>query len=172
MSTLGVITFECQKCGTCCRNLLEDVDGITNGLFLTQRERELFPSELISPKLAIGVGKPRRVIAYQLNINVCPHLDEKHECRIYDRRPLACQSFPFEYMIYSGPTVSVKCPVIGSRMKKGEQREVEVSEVEVGASEKMNRYIINRSRKYRKKGLSMWNYDLETKLWVRCETIG
>jgi len=75
-------------CGTCCKNLLEDANGIINGLFLTHKEKKLFPARLVSPKVALGKRKPEKMIAYQLNVAVCPHLNERNGCEIYDTRPL------------------------------------------------------------------------------------
>ena len=165
---MSAIIFECKKCGTCCRNLVEDVNGIINGLFLTSKETRLFPSKLISPKIALGVDKPKKTVAYQLNVNVCPHINERNKCRIYDKRPLACKSFPFEIGL-GIRTVSVKCPQIGSKMKEGEYREVEFSEIEYEASQKISRYLLNRYQKYSKKGTNSWKFDLKTRKWVRQE---
>jgi len=155
------ITFNCKKCGTCCRNLIEDANGIKTGLLLTVKEIDLFPSEMVSPKFAIGFEMPDKIIQYQLNVNDCPHVNEKNECQIYEKRPLMCRAFPYE----SG-TVSVKCPVIGSRIKVYEPCEVEVSATEIDASEKMNRHILNRFQKFYKKGQKAWIFDLETRKWV------
>ena len=162
---MSVIIFECQKCGTCCRNLLENQNVVTNGLFLTAKETRLFPSKLISPQVAIGVKKPKNIISYQFNVNVCPHINEKNECRIYDKRPLACKSFPLEVTLL-GSTASVQCPIIGRRMKEGEFREAEFSAPEIEASEKINNYLWNRYQKYFKVGSKMWNFDLKTKKWI------
>lgn len=155
------ISFNCRKCGTCCRNLIEDVNGINTGLLLTVKEIDLFPQEMISPKIAIGFEKPEKIIQYQLDVNDCPHVDEKNECRIYEKRPLMCRAFPYE----SG-TVSVKCPIIGSRMKAYEPCEVEISATEIEASEKMNRHILNRFQKFHKIGQKGWNFDGKTREWI------
>ena len=163
---MSAIIFECKKCGTCCRNLVEDVNGIINGLFLTSKETRLFPSKLISPKIALGVDKPKKTVAYQLNVNVCPHINDRNECRMYEKRPLACKSFPFEIGLLKS-TVSVKCPQIGSKMKVDEFREVELSGTEIEASQKINRYLLNRYQKYFKKGTDLWKFDLKTRKWIK-----
>ena len=144
---------------------MEDVNSITNGLFLTSKEIRLFPSKLISPKIAIGASRPKKIVAYQLNVSVCPHINERNECRIYDKRPLACKSFPFEIELLRS-TVSVKCPQIGSKMKVEEFREVEMSGTEIEASQKVNRYLLNRYQKYFKKGTNLWKFDLKTRKWI------
>lgn len=163
---MSVIIFECKKCGTCCRNLVEDSNGITNGLFLTSKEIRLFPSKLISPQTAIGVNKPKRIVSYQLNVNVCPYINERNECKIYNKRPLSCRAFPFEIVGFA-PTASVKCSVIGSQMREGELRPVEFSPVELEAGQKINRYIMNRYRKYAKKKTNLWKFDLKTGKWIK-----
>ena len=166
---MSTIIFECQKCGYCCHNLVEDINGITNGLYLTSKEVRLFPSKLISPQIAVGVNKPKKVIVYQLNVNVCPHITEKNECRIYDKRPLACKSFPLGIKLVGRKMralVSVKCSLIGSQMKVDEFREVELPATEIEASQKIYRYLLNRHRKYVKPGSKLWKFDLKTKEWI------
>lgn len=165
---MSVIIFECKKCGTCCRSLLEDLgDGVINGLFLTPKESRLFPSELRSPKIAIGKRKPIEIVAYQFNLNVCSHVTERNECGIYHKRPLACRSFPFDFT--SKANVSVKCPIIGNQMKEGEIREIEFSATEKEAGERLNRYLRNLSQKYSKRHLKMWKFDLLTRKWIGVE---
>ena len=155
------IVFTCKKCGTCCRNLIEDVHGVKTGLLLTVKEIGLFPSNMISPKLAIGREKPEKVIQYQLNVDNCPHVNEKNECQIYEKKPLMCKAFPYETQ-----TVSVKCPVIGSHMKENQFCEVEISSTELEASEKMNRHILNRFKKFFQKGQRIWEFDLDIGNWT------
>ena len=87
--------FNCRKCGTCCRNLLEYINGVKAGLLLTVKEIDLFPSEMISPKMAIGIAGPEQMICYQLSVDNCPYINEKSECRTYDKRPLMCRAFPY-----------------------------------------------------------------------------
>jgi Fe-S-cluster containining protein len=155
------ITFQCRKCGTCCKNPIEDVNGIATGLLLTVKEISLFPSEMVSPKFAIGFKKPKKIIHYQLNVNDCPHINEKNECRIYEKRPLMCKAFPYE----SG-TISVKCPEIGNRVKVNQRYGVEISAAEIEASEEMNRHILNRFSKFFRKGQKGWNFDLKKREWI------
>jgi Fe-S-cluster containining protein len=163
---MSEIIFNCRKCGTCCRNLIENVNGINTGLLLTVKEIDLFPSKMVSPKLAIGFEKPEKIIQYQLNVGDCPHINEKNECKIYEKRPLVCRAFPRESGSERTPTISIKCPVIGSQMKEYETREVEVSVTEIEASEKMNRHILNRSQKLHKIGHKRWNFDVKTGKWI------
>jgi len=163
---MGIVVFECQKCGYCCQHLIEKINGIINGLFLTNKETKLFPRELISPQKAIGVERPKRIISYQLNIDTCPHINERNECKIYDKRPLACRAFPYEIVGHK-PTVSVKCPVIGNQMAEGEKRVVDLAAVEIQASWKINSYLQNRYRRYLKRKAHLWEYDLKTRKWSK-----
>src|SRR3972149_8581906 len=158
---MKIIDFKCLKCGTCCKNLLEDFDdGLRRGLVLTAKETKLFPAEIISPKMAIGVNTPKIILQYQLNANNCPHINEKNECKIYNNRPLMCRAFPYE----SG-TVSNKCKVFHD-VKIGEPVDTEISYIEMEASEKLNRHTLNLFQKEYGNGMKLWEYDLATKKWL------
>jgi len=151
-----------MKCGTCCRNLLEEREGLLKGLTLTAQETCLFPSDMVSPQTATGRKKPEHIIDYQLNANDCPHIDEKNECRIYDRRPLVCRAFP-----YIQGNFSVKCPVLGRLFKKpGLRITFPVPDAEAEADLKRDRYFQNRLKKYLKKGSKIWVFDLATRQWA------
>jgi Fe-S-cluster containining protein len=159
MQKMKTIDFECLKCGTCCKNLLEDFDGLLKGLVLTGKETKLFPEETISPQMAIGVDSPKIILQYQMNANDCPHLTEKNECKIYNNRPLMCKAFPYE----SG-TVSNKCKLFVN-VKIGEPVDTEISNSEMEASEKLNRHTMNLFQKEFRRGMKLWEYDLATKKW-------
>ena len=153
--------FQCKKCGTCCRNLLEHIRGIRKGLLLTAKEVSLFPSKMISHSLAIGTEKRKKVIFYQLNANTCPHIDNKNECLIYDKRPLMCKAFPYELGNFSN-----KCTVFRNRKVGQFYSGFMPSESQIDVSEKMNRYVRNCLKRYFKKGMKSWEYDLATKKWI------
>lgn len=153
--------FQCKKCGACCRNLFDDIRGIRKGLVLTAKEVSLFSSEMISPSSAVGTEKQKKPITYQLNANTCPHIDDKNECLIYDKRPLICKAFPYESGNFSG-----KCTVFSYRKVGQIYCDFAPSRFQIDASEKLNRYIRNRFQKYFMKGIRVWDYDLATKNWV------
>lgn len=155
--------FECKKCGNCCRNLFRDSKGIRAGLVLTAKETMLFPSKMISPQLAIGMKKPKKIILYQLNVDNCPHISQKNECAIYDKRPLMCRAFPCESGI-----LNLECSAVSSQYGEVKRIAVEPSvfEIEIDANKKLNRYIANLFQKHFKKGIKVWEYDLATKNWV------
>jgi len=156
---MSEIIFACKKCGTCCRNLLEDIDDNKTGLLLTVKEIRLFPSEIVSPRFAVGRRKPEKTILYQLNVNDCPFITESNECRIYDKRPLVCRQFPYKLEGF----VSVKCPIF-LNVTRG--TEIEFSLIEIEAKEKMLRHANNRIKKLHKERLRGWFFDLRTNQWV------
>ena len=94
---MAKIVFKCLRCGHCCRNLLREFDGDLKGLVISPNERKLFPKKLISPRVGIGWGLmgPKHVVSYQLDANACPRLSKDNLCKIYNKRPLVCQAFPF-----------------------------------------------------------------------------
>lgn len=89
--------FSCQRCGKCCRDLIQRDRGILRGLSLLPDEVGFFPSELVKPYLGIG-KRPHdskfMVIAYQLASETCPYLEE-NLCTRYPERPVSCRQFPF-----------------------------------------------------------------------------
>jgi Fe-S-cluster containining protein len=154
--------FHCEKCGTCCRNLLEEREGILQGLTLTAKEKVFFPKNMISPLTAIGKIEQKQIIDYQLSVNDCPHINEKNECQIYDSRPLICRAFP-----YVQGNFSMKCPILRGIFKKAGLRiTFPVPDSEAEADQKRDRYFQNRLRKYMKKGSKIWIFNLATKQWV------
>jgi len=96
------IHFECQRCGKCCTGLVIDKNGSLEGLAILPHERELFPKNFIEPHLGMGYSENRieRIMQYQVNVDVCPHLGEENECTIYATRPLTCRRFPLVYSNY------------------------------------------------------------------------
>lgn len=79
------------------------------GLSLKLEEFKLFPPEIVSPQFGVGTRtslKPRHILSYQLNVNVCPHLTEDNNCRIYNNRPLSCRAFPLISLGPIGTTIA------------------------------------------------------------------
>jgi len=153
--------FECRRCATCCRGLLESEEGISRGLPLTDKETKLFPSEIVAPKLAVGVEKPEFVILYQLTVNCCPHINNENNCQIYSVRPLMCQSFP----IVAG-AISNRCQVFSYRIPGRAYDDPFSMTAQLQANDKLERYIHTRLRRTSRKGLKIWEYDLSTKKWT------
>ena len=153
--------LQCKRCGSCCRNLFDDNKGIRKSLVLTAKEIGFFPSEMISPSLAVGTEKRKKVITYQLNVNTCPHIDKNNECLIYDNRPLKCKAFPYESGNFSNT-----CTVLSYRKVGQSYCDFAPSISHIDASEKLNRYITNRLKKHFKKGYKVWDFDLLVEKWI------
>ncbi len=152
--------FECLQCATCCRNLLETREGKSSGLTLTEKEAGIFPSTIVAPKMALGMNAPEIIILYQLCVKCCPNINEKNLCQIYEKRPLICQSFP----VISG-AISNKCKVFSYRKVGLNYSEPYTMNIQLQASEKLDKYLQHRIRKHFKKGIKLWEYDLSTKQW-------
>jgi Fe-S-cluster containining protein len=116
---------------------------------------------MVSPKLAVGIVKPDEIISYQLNVDTCPHLDEKNECKIYYGRPLICKAFP-----YISGRMSRKCPQIGNQMII--ETDLWAIDAEIEASKKLDRYILNRTEKLaqKRRNQKVWEFDLAEKKWI------
>jgi Fe-S-cluster containining protein len=153
--------FQCSKCATCCRNLIENKEGVIRGLPLTEKETQFFPKEIVLPKLGIGINCPETVVLFQLTVNCCPHLSPKNECQIYLNRPLMCQSFP----VVAG-AISNRCKVFSYRKPGFNYAEPFTMAKQIEASNKLERYTQKRIGKNSLKNLRIWEYDLATKKWV------
>ena len=153
-------SFECLRCATCCRNLIENKAGVLRGLTLTESEKHLFPPQTISPKLAVGENGPTKVILHQLNVNCCPHVTAENVCPIYEKRPLMCMSFP----MVAG-AISNRCHIFSYRKIGMLYSEPYHMKEQLEASEKLTKHIENSVRKNHRKGLVLWEYDLNTKKW-------
>ncbi len=152
--------FQCLRCATCCRSLLESKGDITLGLPLTEHEASLFPEKLVVPKVAVGVDKPESVILYQLKVKCCPHLSSQNQCQIYVKRPLMCQSFP----IVAG-AVSNRCRVFSYRKPGLSYHEPYSMEAQLVASGKLEKYLLKQIKKNNRPELKIWEYDLNSKKW-------
>jgi Fe-S-cluster containining protein len=146
--------------------------GFTVGLSLHPREIGLFPSDLVFPYIGIGlIGHPKRIVEYQLGINVCPHL-EGNKCRIYLNRPLACQSYPFEIedveplRVYLEENCRwIKESIRTQKLTRAQREGIIFSErilapKELEASYKLYKY----ATKFRK-SKNLWIFDLKKRMW-------
>jgi Fe-S-cluster containining protein len=96
--------FECIKCGKCCSHLIGFRDDVRFGMYLSPEEVKLFPSEMVIPLFR----HKKKIIAYQLKEDHCPHLTADNLCEIYDKRPLLCRTFP---MVSPTEMAAQLCPV-------------------------------------------------------------
>ncbi|RLG31917.1 hypothetical protein DRN80_06860 [Methanosarcinales archaeon] len=100
--------FKCERCGECCRTLPISLgwDDIER---LYKDEGETFLDKLDDNAIENCLKTP------------CPYL-ECNECVIYDKRPLVCRVFPFEFA-YPFPSIR-DCPMgkkISAELGKLEQ---------------------------------------------------
>jgi len=165
------IVFECRRCGTCCRDLVQEDKGVLRGLTLLPGEDKLFPEASVRPAVGIGRRPHERgftVIAHQLVEETCPHLGEV-ECRIHDRRPASCRQFPFS--LREGPQgrqqmgLDLNCPALAEivegrtdlRIRFEDRRSAErLLEVSTRAWERPKK---------------AWFYDLENGKWMKYDNL-
>lgn len=156
--------FNCSKCGYCCRTLWEHQEGILLGLaLLTQEEKELFNPKDIVPKWSIGKKHPTEILCYQMKLAVCPHLNEKNECLVYQKRPLVCRSFPMTYTIEKS-SADIKCPQI-SKYSEKELYQLWFSD-EIDKAMIRITVLVRNLLKKQKNGLNFWNFDIASNKWI------
>ena len=140
---------------------MQTVNGVERGIPLTEKEAKMFPPQTVSPRLAVGVREPETVILWQLNVNVCPHVNAANQCQTYGTRPLICRSFP----VVAG-SIPNRCRVFSYRKVGVSYSEPYTMASQLEASERLNIYIKNGIRKHPRRGLKIWEYDLKTQRWV------
>ncbi len=174
------IRFKCMNCGKCCRNLIKNINGIAGGLSLRNHELSLFPQENVVPRIGIGRShdwsKPKIILLFQLNMNICPHLDTDNSCNIYGKRPLVCRYFPLTpiYPLDIVITGSNNCSFVDKiekRMgsfdgvlisKKNFKGSIELNAVEQGLQSHWSSIAIF---KYPLEANTVWIFDLNTMRW-------
>jgi Fe-S-cluster containining protein len=151
-------------------------------LLVSKDETNLFPKELVFPSASVGIdknnpSKPERVLTYQLNANVCPHVTEKNTCRIYERRPLICRAFPLISVGQMGVTIAEpqQCLFVETIEKeRGSLTAIlpmtpkkikAVSEWEYVRL--LGNCAINPLMKFRLSGESIWKFNLANKEWFK-----
>jgi Fe-S-cluster containining protein len=161
---MGLIQFKCEKCGFCCRTLLQYESEYLVGLSLFPEETKLFDPKIVVPFMAFGISEPTTITSYQLTVAVCPHINERNECNIYENRPLICKAFPI-IPAFPHTKLAPKCPQIshhstyrenGNTLFDDKQCEDAIQEISVRVM----------TRIQREKGAKLWLYDLTTKKWI------
>ncbi len=160
---LKPIPISCNRCGVCCSSLIKTKDGISKGLFLTEKERDLFNYDVVKPSRALGRKKPEKVISYQLSVSPCPHL-EGNVCKIYEKRPLTCKAYPFQISLSND--IDTDCTEIRKVLKPNEHKFFDPPLESKEALNKIRSYFTNRVEKYMKTGYREWNYDLSSNEWI------
>lgn len=163
--------FVCQRCGVCCRDLIQQDRGILRGLSLLPDETDLFPEELVKPYLGIG-KRPHvakfQVLAYQLASDSCLYLVE-NSCTRYDDRPTSCRQFPFSLDLDEDNEpllgIDMNCPAA-----------VELVNSSDGLLEFSDRddaeKLLELKRKVLENPRRAWVYDLASMKWVRFDRLG
>lgn len=162
--------FRCIRCGRCCRSLLSEDRGILRGLTLLPEETSLFPKSVVRP--AVGVGRsPQdpdfRVLAYQLAVEPCPHLDDT-ACAVYGDRPSSCRQFPFslEPSGDGGPLLGIdlNCPAAAKLLDS-------YTQISFEGREDAERLLQIKER-LAQNPRQAWFYDLKTDRWIRGDRLG
>jgi Fe-S-cluster containining protein len=155
-------SFNCKKCGFCCRTLLEYENNLLMGMVLFEEERKLFNEKDVIPQRSIGNDQPSEILSYQLRLAVCPHISKENKCLIYDKRPLACKAFPITSTI--GKNIAdLKCPQI-SKWTKEQLYNLEFSD---DVEEAMDKIIEIVGSHIGKRGeLNFWFFDIASNKWV------
>lgn len=163
--------YECQRCGRCCNDLIQQDRGILRGLSLLPHESALFPEELVKPYLGLG-KRPHmakfQVIAYQLSSETCPHLVE-NSCSRYDERPTSCRQFPFSLDLDEEDEpllgVDMNCPAAVKLINSSDG----VLDFSDGDDAErllaLKRLVLENPRR-------AWVYDLSTMKWMRFSKMG
>lgn len=162
--------YNCKKCGYCCKTLFGFSNGWLKGLGLIKSETALFDREHIFPQLAIGVEKPEHVYLYQLALAICPHLKANNECSIYEKRPMICQTYPFQMVGFEENKISVSLKPECSQSIQSLNAYLSngLSEEEIPAEcGKMYSYIKKEIVTHHRRGSIFWHFDLLTKKWSR-----
>ena len=159
--------FECKKCGSCCGGLFVYEHGVVSGLSLTEEEAKLFEPKQVAPYMAIGDEKPRTIFFYQLTLTDCPQINEKNECKIYEKRPLICRAFPV-HPKFGRAEIMPRCPQVGRYFSGvGTKCPVYIDDDKIETA--VRQIILNAliwKQKCKQERLKLWIFDLATKRWI------
>ena len=171
----------CNRCGKCCERIITDTPIGRFGMMLLPFETKRFNSKYIKPLYGIGLkGKRRKrpaiIYAYQYIGEPCEHYDpETKTCRIYEKRPLVCRAYPFEYA-FGNYFIDDNCPVAKKLFPENTVAyldEVENIDIEYDALRKLHTYyiLVFLANMYKTNVTITWYYDLETMKWRRFNTM-
>lgn len=162
--------FQCLQCGKCCKNFVRETEFGKAGIFLFPEERALFPPEKVFPLFGIGIGnaegtKPQKIFAYQYVDQQCIHLDERNLCKIYEKKPTACEGYPYELTLL-GIFVNEECTFLSKYPRKIIKR-IHIPQRILQANIKMNKWILTNLRA----SVHHWFYDFESATWIKTSKI-
>jgi len=160
------MSFNCRRCGRCCRGLILEDHGVYRGLTLLPEETSLFPPEQVEEYLGYGRSpsdKRFKVLAYQLNASNCPHLVD-NLCSIYPNRPASCRQFPFSLdPTPDGDTllgVDMNCPTAVEMINNHENIVSLPSRGSALRLYELKKIVLNAPTR-------VWIYDLFSHSWIR-----
>ncbi len=165
------LVFECRRCGTCCRDLVQEDKGVLRGLTLLPGEEKVFPEASVRPAIGLGRRPHERdftVIAHQLVEETCPHLGDS-ECRIHDGRPSSCRQFPFS--LRTGPEgrkqmgLDLNCPALAELVEG--QTNLRIRFEERPSAER----LLEASKRALEHPKRAWFYDLGSGKWMRYDRL-
>lgn len=110
-------------------------------------------------------------------MNVCPHITEKNTCRIYEKRPLVCRTFPLIPMGQIGVTIAEprQCLFVEATERKRGSLKVMLpmtpKKIKAFSRWQSIRLLgerhINSLTKFRRSGEVIWKFNLANKEWFR-----
>jgi Fe-S-cluster containining protein len=165
------LIFECQRCGNCCKDLLQKDKGVLRGLTLLNEDISEFPKTSIKP--AIGQGKRPyensfKTIAHQLNKETCPHL-RNSECKIYEQRPASCRQYPFSLREDTQGIqqigLDLNCPALEKKIVNNIQLRFKF--LDRPSAEK----LLQIEKITWKNPKKTWFYDLSNEKWIRYDKL-
>jgi len=135
------------------------------GLFLMPDELSWFPKDKIVPLYGGGLKgrarpRPEKVIAYQLDLMVCPWLRrEERTCMIYRHRPTVCRSYPL-----SENVVHRECRFFASTTEELQEIQVDLASIkeETIADRKCLEYLWRSLGQHQ----TFWVWPLNERKWI------
>ena len=168
--------ISCLKCGKCCKSLIEEHEGLCQGIFLFPEEaiklEKIGKQKGIDVKIVPkdGVSKfgsitPEIIFSFQFEDDLCPFFDEKtNSCSIYDDRPTTCRAYPI-VLCYKYLMLTSDCSSVEDRKTNGFRYKVESF-----ADSAMNYsiFVVNWIQKHvnSENADLLWYFDLKTKSWM------
>ena len=146
-------------------------------MMLLPFEVKRFNSKYIKPLYGIGVkGKRRKrpaiIYAYQYINEPCEHYNPKTKtCSIYEKRPLVCRAYPFEFA-FGNYLVDNNCPAVKQFLPSNKATyldEIEGINVEYDALRKLRTYymLVFLANMYKTNVLITWAFDLNRNKWIQ-----
>ena len=146
-------------------------------MMLLPFEVKRFNSKYIKPLYGVGVkGKRRKrpaiIYAYQYINEPCEYYNpETKTCNIYEKRPLVCRAYPFQYA-FGKYLVDNNCPAVKQFLPSNKTAyldEIKNIDVEYDALRKLRTYymLVFLANMYKTNVLITWAFDLNRNKWIQ-----